>query len=256
MENGSETWLRRFVPRRDAARRIVCMPHGGGGATGFRPWSEALPDTEVVTVQYPGREDRVNAGFPPDVDTLAGQVADELAPLLDRPYSLFGHSMGATVAHEVAHALRDRGLPEPERLFASGREAPHDEQGGTVHLLDDEGLAAELRRLGGTDAEVMRAPELRAMILAYVREDYRLIETYRPRERAPLTCPISVFLGASDPDLDPARATRWAGATQGPTDLRVFPGDHFYLVEHRAETIAAVAAALGPAPAGARSTAG
>lgn len=245
MRTEQGTWLRRFTPRPAAELLLVCLPHGGGGASGFRSWAETLPARiDLAAAQYPGREDRIADPFPADLDGLVAGIAGELAPLLDRPYALFGHSMGATVAHELAHTLRERGHGEPVRLFASGREAPHDEDGGRVHLLDDAGLAAELNRLGGTAAELLEHPELRGIILGYVREDYRLIETFRPRAREPLTCPISVFLGAEDPDLDAARASRWSAATRGQTELRVFPGGHFYPAEHPEETVAAVAGAL------------
>jgi pyochelin biosynthetic protein PchC len=126
----------------------------------------------------------------------------------------------------------------------SGREAPQDERGGTVHLRDEAGLLEEVSRLGGTASEVLADPALRTMILRCVREDYRLIETYRPREASPLDCPVSVFLGDADPDLTAVQAARWRRVTSGRTRLRVFPGDHFYLVPQRRAVLAALREAL------------
>ena len=40
------------------------------------------------------------------LDQLADEATDAIAPLLDRPYALFGHSMGASLAFEVASARR------------------------------------------------------------------------------------------------------------------------------------------------------
>jgi surfactin synthase thioesterase subunit len=239
-------WLRRHAPRPDAALRLLCLPHGGGGASGYAPWGRLLPPwIETVAVQYPGREDRWDEPGATAVADVVAAVAEEAGPLLDRPYALFGHSMGAAIAYELAHALTDQGRGAPVRLFASGHEAPQDARGGTVHLLGDDGLAAELDRLGGTDAAVLSDPALRTAVLERVRADYRLAETWRPRARAPLSCPVSVFLGADDPDLEPAEAVRWAAATSAGVETRVFPGGHFYLVERRDEVVAAVAAALG-----------
>jgi surfactin synthase thioesterase subunit len=233
--------LRRFVPRPDAALRLFCFPHGGGGASAYADWAAALPPTiEPVAMQYPGREDRMGEPVPADMDELADGLAAAIAPLTGGAYALFGHSMGATVAYEVAQRLRAGGARPPAHLVASAREAPHDEQGGDVHRGDDEDLYAELLRLGATPPEVLRDPELRKMIFSYVRADYRIIETYRARRLAPLDCPVTVFLGDRDPDLTAAEAMGWRRATRARTELRLFSGDHFYLVPRRAAVLAAL----------------
>ncbi|MFC7741241.1 thioesterase II family protein [Nocardiopsis composta] len=177
----ARSWLRRFQPRPGARIRLVCLPHAGGGANAYRSWAALLPPgVDLVCVQYPGREDRLAEAPVDDMAAAVGAIARELAPLLDRPYALFGHSMGSAVGYELARRLRDEGRPEPERLFASGRRAPADAPPGRVHLAADEEIIGELVRLGGTEREVLDEPALRTMILACVRSDYRLIERYTP----------------------------------------------------------------------------
>ncbi|MDT0269020.1 alpha/beta fold hydrolase [Streptomyces sp. DSM 44915] len=234
-------WLRRPQPRPAARLLLVCLPHAGGAASAFRPWQALLPEeVEVLTVQYPGREDR----FPdPLVDTMADlvrEVTDALAPVLDRPYALFGHSMGSAVAYEVALELTRRGLPAPERLLAAARPAPHRAPGGDVHLRGDAALVDDLVRLGGTPREVLADPDLRAAVLRYVRNDYRLIERYQPAAPEALPCPVSVLVGSDDPECGPPDALTWAATTSRPLAVTVLDGGHFFLTPQRqrvAETI-------------------
>ncbi|WFE20527.1 thioesterase domain-containing protein [Solwaraspora sp. WMMD937] len=121
--------------------------------------------------------------------------------------------------------------------------ADHD---GEVHRRDDDGLCAELNRLGGTHDEVLADPELRRAVLGYVRNDYRLIETYRPAPAAPLDCPVMVLRGDADPELDDGQAYSWGQLTSGRFDVRTFPGDHFYLVPQRRAVISAILSKLDP----------
>ncbi|GAB3456764.1 alpha/beta fold hydrolase [Streptomonospora sediminis] len=246
------SWLRRFRPRPGARIRLVCLPHAGGGANAFRAWASLLPaGVDVVCVQYPGREDRFGEALVDDMAAAVDSIAAELAPLLDRPYALFGHSMGSAVAFELARRLRDGGAAEPDRLFASGRKAPGQAPASGIHLAGDDAVVAELVRLGGTQREVLADPDLRASVLAYVRNDYRLVERYRPFAGEPLRCPVSVFIGDTDPEVDAEQARGWSETTTGRVDVSVFPGGHFYLAANRDAVAAALLNRLDPALAAA-----
>jgi surfactin synthase thioesterase subunit len=196
--------------------------------------SPALPaEVEVLAVQYPGRQERHKEPLIDSLPELADQVSTALGPFADRPLVFFGHSMGATLAFEVAQRLAQRSENQPRRLFVSGRRAPSRFRPGTNHLLSDTGIADELRRGGGTDPIFLDDPELLAEVIRVVRNDYRAIETYQWVPSPPLGCPITALVGDRDPQTTLDDAVAWRQHTSEAFDLKAFSGGHFYLNAHQ-----------------------
>jgi pyochelin biosynthesis protein PchC len=229
-----DAWFRCFRPVPSARLHLVCLPHAGGTARFFKDWADAVPtDVELLAVQYPGREDRLDDDQSGDLCGLADRVAGALSPLVGAPMVIFGHSLGAAVAFEVARRIDHPGLT----LIVSGRPGPRHERGGVQHLLGDEGLCEELSRLGGTNPLVFDHPELLRLVLPAVREDYRLSETYRPTPGPLLNCPVVACRGAGDPEVTAAESRSWQETTRGEFTSWVYPGEHFYLVDHHAALV-------------------
>jgi pyochelin biosynthetic protein PchC len=242
-----DLWLRRFGPAPDARARLICMPHAGGSASYYFPVAQALvPAVDVLAVQYPGRQDRYREPCIETIPALADLVAPAVADWADRPLTLFGHSMGATLAFEVALRLQAAGV-EVSALFASGRRAPSRIRNEYVHLRDDEGLLAEIRSLDGTEAHALGDQDVVDMVLPAIRSDYRAAETYRYESGPKLRAPIFALVGNSDPKATVDEVRSWADHTDGRFELRVFPGGHFYLNTRASEVIEMIARHIGGA---------
>ena len=244
-----DLWFRRFRPAPDSEVQLICLPHAGGSASFFVPFTRLLaPSVEVVGVQYPGRQDRRAEPLIDDLHELADHVSTLLVSYLERspgrPFALFGHSLGAALAFEVVRRLEQSTGPKPVGLIASGRRSPlvHIEE--TVHLQDDDGLLAEMRRLSGTEMELLDDAEFLQMILPVMRGDYRAIERYRYGGDGPVRTPISVLVGDADPRVSRSDAEAWQGLTGGGFDLRSFPGGHFYLNTQQPQVAQAVLESL------------
>jgi pyochelin biosynthesis protein PchC len=239
-------WFRSDTPKPLARARIICLPHAGGSAGFFRDWAARLPaDIELLAVQYPGREERIDDALIDAMPTLVTRLADALTGVADRPYVLFGHSMGAAIAYELCVELLKRGTRLPRRLAVSAHEAPHRHRAGHWHTASDADLCDEIIRLGGTAASLRASEELRALVMPIVRNDYRLIETWRAAtEPVRLPLPIDVFIGRDDDEVTRDDAQDWHYLTSRDCTLREFGGGHFYLQAHRDALLAHLVAGL------------
>jgi surfactin synthase thioesterase subunit len=246
IDDGARTdWIRRFHDATGSTARLVCFPHAGGSASFFHPVSVHFsPGTDVVSLQYPGRQDRRLEACVEDIGKLADRIADELAALSTKPTVFFGHSMGAVLAFETAHRLEEAGTNPPATVVASGRRAPSTTRDDRVHERDDRGLIAELRLLNGTDSAVFGDDELLQLALPAIRGDYTAVETYRCEPGRRIAAPIAVLTGDHDPKTTLPEAEAWREHTSGGCTVRVFPGGHFFLADHQAEVNADIAGYL------------
>jgi pyochelin biosynthetic protein PchC len=242
-----ELWIRRYCPADPGAPKLVCLPHAGGSATFYAPMARALaPRCEVLAVQYPGRQDRLAERPLETID----EIAEQLFPLLRRNIGgdvvLFGHSMGATLAFELARRFEAAGTV-PSALFVSARPAPSRHRtDGTVHLGTDRQLVERLNALGGTYGQMLDDEELARLVLPAVRADYKAIETYRYRPGPKLTCPVHVLTGDEDPMVTEDDARAWGTHTTGAFSLDTYSGGHFYLIHHQDRIIGDIRNTLPP----------
>jgi medium-chain acyl-[acyl-carrier-protein] hydrolase len=237
----SDLWIARQSTRVRARLRLFCLPYAGGGARIYRTWADALPDdVEVCAVQLPGRDQRHNEAPITDAAMLVGALSVVLRQYLDMPYALFGHSMGAVLAYELARRLGTVYEHEPSALFVSAHGAPHlpPRRPPSHHLPDDE-FIARMKALNGTPPEVFGNPELLALLLPMVRADFKLVETYAELPGPRLSCPVFAMGGRSDTDVPPTSLEAWAAVTRGRFESMLFEGGHFYINSER-ETLLTV----------------
>jgi medium-chain acyl-[acyl-carrier-protein] hydrolase len=231
----SGAWFLHPRPNPHASLRLFCLPYAGGGASIFRSWPESLPlGVEVVPIELPGRETRLRERPFSRLSALVDELVEVLPPHLDRPFALFGHSMGALIGFELARALRDRGRREPTCLFVSAAGAPHTANPHPLlHAMPDDELHRHLRRLNGTPPAVLEHQELMKIFLPLLRADLEVCETYAYRPATPLAAPIFAFGGARDRLVSRERLEAWREETRSGFSHWTLPGDHFFLNSSR-----------------------
>ncbi|MDQ2102295.1 thioesterase II family protein [Azospirillum isscasi] len=234
----SSPWLQGFRPVAAPRRTLVCFPYAGAGAAVFRDWApETGPDTELLAVRLPGRENRI--GEPPlhRVEDAVPAVLAALEPLGERPLTLFGHSLGSALAYATARALVAGGGP-PALLAVSGRRAPHlPSRRPPSRGLDDAAFHARLAALGGTPPEVLACDDLMELMLPMLRADFAMSDAFLESDPPPLPVPMLAFAGDGDAEATEEEVAGWERLAGAGFTLRTLPGGHFFLHEHRAAIV-------------------
>lgn len=235
-------WFVVNTPRPHARLRLFCFHHAGGGASTYRTWGKDLPaDIEVAAVQLPGRESRFGQVLLNRMGPLTAQLAQALETWSEIPFAFFGHSMGAVVSYELTRRLRREGRQGPRLLMVSGRRAPHTSPiKGPMWNLPDAEFMARLRELGGTPEEVLREPELMALLTRILRADFAVNDTWVYTPEPPLDLPVTALYARSDEEVTGEQMSAWCTLTTGPFEMITFPGGHFYLGDQRERILSVV----------------
>ncbi|WP_263163940.1 thioesterase II family protein [Streptomyces sp. SCSIO ZS0520] len=244
-------------PNPGAAVRLFCFHHAGGSHLLYRGWEAHFPaDWELCLLDAPGRGSLL--GEPP-LDSGARLVDffhTQLTAWTDRPYALFGHSMGALIAYELTRRLVREGRRPPlwTGLSSCGAPTPRSPRTPGRHEFTDPQLRDWLRTLGATPDEVLDDPWLWQTFAPVFRSDFALVDTWHTApETAPLPVALSAFGGTEDTLVPRARLAAWARHTRRLHGPHMYSGGHFYLRRHHrslARRITEAVTAARPTPAG------
>lgn len=225
------SWLMNFKPQAQAKLRLFCFPYAGGTTNIFRTWQERFPPTvEVCPVHLPGRGKRLRETPFTHYQPFVQSIAEGLSGYLDKPFALFGHSLGAMLSFELARQLRRMNLPQPGHLFVSGRRAPQVVNSDPpTHNLPEAQFVAALRKLNGTPAEALEHPELMQLMLPLLRADFEVCDTYSYVSEEPLAIPLTAYGGLFDTGISREQVEGWREHTTAAFSLRMLPGDHFFI---------------------------
>lgn len=220
-----------------AAPTLYIFPHAGGSAQYYVPFAKTFTsDIKRVAVQYPGRDGIHDLGSFTGIPELAARVYATLSTShrSDGRMALFGHSMGALLAFEVARRFEAAGAPVAA-LFVSASAAPG--RIGYEYIPEsDQGLLRALGEMTGANPEFLEDEEFAAKILPTLR-GLKAVANYECPPDARVSCPIFAFLGDDDEVATYEKVMPWSERTTGEFTARVFTGHHFYLNDHLPELV-------------------
>lgn len=241
-------WLPTSADPEDPRMRLFCFPYAGGGTAIYHRWQRYLEDVALVLpIKLPGREARIKEPAYECVQRLVGDLLPQLETQLQTPFAMFGHSMGALIAFELAKLLKQNMSREPSCLFVSACRPPHSDLSSDLHTLsDDEMIRGMLRDFGEQQNTSEDEMALMRIMAPTLRADMKLIANYQPTTEYPLSCPIVAIGGTNDPEVRLADISGWQRHTDGEFKTRNFVGGHFFMREQEVAITKLIRARLSP----------
>ncbi len=217
---------------------IFCLPFAGGGCYSYQEFQRYADDAvEIAAVDLPGRGRRFSEPLLTNLHDMADDVYGQIRQRHPVNYAVYGHSMGACIAHLVVKRILRDGFPAPHHLFVSGRECPSvPGKEKNWHRLSRPAFLEVLERFEGTDREVMENRELMELFEPVLRADFQALAEFKYERSAPVNIPITVIHGAQD-NVTRADALKWQDETTASFSLLEFDGGHFFIFHHAARIV-------------------
>jgi medium-chain acyl-[acyl-carrier-protein] hydrolase len=187
---------------------LYCFPHLGGGPSSYRRLAvELSTEIEVRAVTLPGREHRIREDPLDNWAAVRDTLATSLAPTIERPYAVFGHSLGALLAFEFVRWCL---APTPAALLVAAHRAPQLPARRTLLDAEEPNLLRSGDALLGSAARMLAARGALSSLAPVLRADARLSDTYQfvPEPGLP-AIPLHILGAMDDPLVDESSLRAW-----------------------------------------------
>jgi surfactin synthase thioesterase subunit len=249
--SGQAGWLVEWPCRLTALADLLCFPGAGAGASVFGVWTNRLPGYAALTAcQLPGRETRIDEPLAASLAAVSDGVAEAWLARRPqpRPLVMFGHSMGAVIAFEVARRLVEAGRA-PVALVASASTPPSGRGGAP---MDEGTLKRLLIDYDPANRHIVDDGELFASLAPVLRGDIGMLRQHRiAPEDAALDVPAWLLAGVADSVVLPESVAGWRRFLTGPLRQRTLPGGHHFPIRESCDAVTGLLTSLLREAAGA-----
>ncbi|AXY73679.1 thioesterase [Paraflavitalea soli] len=218
---------------------LLCLPFAGGNKFSYRKYEEKAPaNLRIIPLEYPGRGSRGREPLLPELNLLVEDIYHQASPYIAQGgYAIYGHSLGALVAMQLARKIISHHQPPPLHLFVSGAAGPSSLcfRQKQRHRLERNTFIAEITRFDGSPQEILQNEEFIDYIEPVLRADFRAVETYQHEETAPLMLPVTVINGTEDTEIERLDISLWQKETNYPVEFVSMPGNHFFIFDAPAQ---------------------
>jgi medium-chain acyl-[acyl-carrier-protein] hydrolase len=210
---------------------VFAFPYAGIGASLYKIDEASIPDNiALIPVQLPGREERILENPFTNMSWLVNKLASEIQSHLDKPFVFFGHCLGALIAFELAHVLKDQYSFELSHFFVSACPAPHIHKvDNPKHKLPAEQFLEEVQNIGSFEKPATVEKKVTNILLPGLKADFSLYENYQYAAKEKLSCPITVFHGVEDHYIPVDLLLAWEEQTDEGFFQQSFAGNHLYI---------------------------
>ena len=208
--------------------QLICFPFAGGYSASYRPLFEQLKDTaEVIAAEPPGHGTNLMP-LETSIDRLAELYKEGLTGKLNRPFMLFGHSMGGLVVYRLTQLLEKEGI-NPAAVIISAIQPPQTKRQMLTHL-SNEAFVQHIAEMGGIPKELLENKPMMDYFTPSLRADYQALESFQHTDKTIIESPVYLLNGKQDKKCmeDADGWLTWANAIER-TD---FEGGHMYINTH------------------------
>lgn len=231
----NDPWLRLSQIMPQAEYNLICLPFAGGFAEYFLPWRNHLGTrVQLCPIQLPGRSYRWQEPVITEIDSLLEAFIPQIEGLIsEKPYVIFGHSMGGYIAYQLCKTLAKRQLPLPGLLVVSSVPAPqHWTSRKLLSELSEIEFSQFFLKLGGIQPELLKHESFIKMQMSLLRNDIALCESCKYTQPAQFTFPMLALGGSEDEYVSMPSMAAWAAETTADFAIHSLAGNHFYLNHH------------------------
>lgn len=219
---------------------LFCLPFAGGNKYSYRAYEKKAPSfIKILPVEYPGRGSRSAEPLLQSIELLVNDVYNQLKQKFDeKPYAIYGHSMGALAAYLLAVKVIAEGHTPPVHLFITGAQGPGalSKEGKKTYLLPRGEFMKAITDMDGILGELLAHKELLDYIEPILRADFTITDIYRYSANNKLHIPITVITGTEE-GLNEEDILTWREETTEHVDFYQMSGKHFFIAPHAEEII-------------------